>query len=195
MNIGIDIDDTISMTFENAVKYAEVYVRDVLKREPIIDMSKVKDHYYIRDMYGLTTDEADKFWDDYYVRIIENVKPKPFSVEIINKLRDEGNRIIIITARWSRNGISAFDISKKWLDEYGIKYDKIYTDIEVKDEIAVNEKIDLFIDDSFNQCKVVTKSGIKSYLFDSETNRHIVPDQHIERVLSWEEIYNKTKRM
>ena len=195
MNIGIDIDDTISMTFENATEYAKEYIKNTLGKEPIIEMSNVKDHYYIRDMFGLTDEEADKFWDDYYVRIIENVKPKPFSVEVINKLKEDGNRIVIITARWSKNGVSAFDISKKWLDKQGIQYDKLYTDIEVKDEIALDEKIDLFIDDSISQCNVVTNAGIKSYLFDSNTNKHINPDKKIERVLSWDEIYNKVKVM
>ena len=195
MNIGIDIDDTISNTFESATYYAEKYVTEILKREPVKDISKVKDHYYVRDMFGLTDEEDDRFWEEYYERIIENVEPKPSSVEMINKLSEEGNRIVIITARWSKNGISAFDLSKKWLDKQGIKYDKLYTDIEIKDKTAINEKIDLFIDDSISQCNVVTSAGIKSYLFDSETNRHINPDKDIERVLSWDEIYKKTKTM
>lgn len=195
MNIGIDIDDTISNTFESAKNYAEEYIKNELKKEPIMDISKVKDHYYIRDMFGLTTEESDYFWKKYYNRIIENVKPKASSVEMINKLREDGNKIIIITARWSDEENDAFKISEKWLKKNGIKYDKLYTGIEIKDETAIKEKIDLFIDDSINQCKVVTSAGIKSYLFDSETNRHINPDEAIERVFSWDEIYNKTKLM
>ena len=195
MNIGIDIDDTISNTFESAKNYAEEYIKNELKKEPVMDISKVKDHYYIRDMFGLTTEESDYFWKKYYNKIIENVKPKASSVEMINKLREDGNKIIIITARWSDEENDAFKISEIWLKKNGIKYDKLYTGIEVKDETAIKEKIDLFIDDSINQCKVVTEAGIKSYLFDAETNRHINPDKAIERVFSWDEIYNKTKLM
>ena len=80
MNIGIDIDDTISNTFESATYYAEKYVTEILKREPVKDISKVKDHYYVRDMFGLTDEEDDRFWEEYYERIIENVEPKPSSV-------------------------------------------------------------------------------------------------------------------
>lgn len=195
MNIGIDIDDTISNTFESAVDYAKEYIRDVLKREPIIDMSNVRDHYYIRDMFGMTDEESTRFWKEYYERIVENVKPKTSSVEMINKLKEDGNKIVIITARWSDDEVDAFKISEAWFKKYGIKYDKLYVGIEKKDETALNEKIDLFIDDSINQCEVVTKAGIKSYLFDSETNKHIKPDKDIERVLSWDEIYNRVKTM
>ena len=195
MNIGIDIDDTISNTFESATYYAEKYVREVLKREPVKNMANVKDHYYIRDMFDLTDEEATNFWKEYYERIVENVKPKTSSVEMINKLKEDGNRIVIITARWSDDEIDAFKISEEWFKKYGIKYDKLYVGIERKDGTALNENIDLFIDDSINQCRIVTNAGIRSYLFDSETNRHICPDKEIERVLSWNEIYNKIKAM
>ena len=115
MNIGIDIDDTISNTFESAKNYAEEYIKNELKKEPVMDISKVKDHYYIRDMFGLTTEESDYFWKKYYNKIIENVKPKASSVEMINKLREDGNKIIIITARWSDEENDAFKISEIWL--------------------------------------------------------------------------------
>ena len=37
--------------------------------------------------------------------------------------------------------------------------------------------------------------GIKSYLFNSETNKHINQIKNIDRVYSWEEIYSKSKAL
>ncbi len=195
MNIGIDIDDTISDTFESAIVYAKEYINNELKREPVIDMTKVRDHYYIRDMFGLSHDEAENFWTKYYTKIINNVKPKKLSVEMINKLKEEGNNIIIITARWNGEEIDAFKISENWLKKYNLNFDKMYVGIENKAEIAVKENIDLFIDDSIRNCEEVSAVGIKSYLFNAETNKHINQDNNIDRVYSWEEIYSKSKAL
>lgn len=195
MNIGIDIDDTISDTFESAIIYAKEYIKNELKREPVVDMTKVRDHYYIRDMFGLSYDEAEDFWTKYYTKIINNVKPKKLSVEIINKLKEEGNNIIIITARWNGEEIDAFEISENWLKKYNLNFNKMYVGIENKAEIAVKENIDLFIDDSIRNCEEVSDVGIKSYLFNAETNKHINQDNNIDRVYSWEEIYSKSKAL
>lgn len=193
MNIGIDIDDTISNTFERAVIYAEDFIKNELKREIKVDVSKVVDHYYIRDMFGLTNEEAEAFWTKYYTKIICNVEPKVLSAEMINKLKEEGNKIVIITARWCDKGIDVVEISETWLKEHGINFDKIYTGIENKAEIAVKENIDLFIDDSIRNCEEVSSAGIKSYLFDSKINQHVNVPENIDRVYSWEEIYSKSK--
>ena len=195
MNIGIDIDDTISDTFESAIIYAKEYIREELKREPNIDMSKVRDHYYIRDMFDLSHEEAEAFWEKYYTKIIDNVQPKKFSVEMINKLKEEGNNIIIITARWNGENINAFEISEKWLKKHNLNFDKMYVGIENKAEIAIKEDINLFIDDSIRNCEEVSAAGIKSYLFNSETNKHINQHENIDRVYSWEEIYSKSKAL
>ena len=193
MNIGIDIDDTISDTFESAIVYAKEYIKNELNKEPVIDMTKVRDHYYIRDMFNLSHEEAEEFWVKYYTRIVENVKPKKFSVEMINKLKLEGNNIIIITARWDGENIDAFEISKKWLEKYNLNFDKMYVGIENKAEIAIKENIDLFIDDSIRNCEEVSAVGIKSYLFNSKINQHVNVTGNIDRVYSWEEIYSKSK--
>lgn len=193
MNIGIDIDDTISDTFESAIIYAKEYIENELKRNPVIDMTKVRDHYYIRDMFNLSNEEAEDFWVKYYIKIIDNVKPKNLCVEMINKLKEEGNKIVIITARWNGENIDAFKISENWLKRYNLNFDKMYVGIENKAEIAIKENIDLFIDDSIRNCEEVSAVGIKSYLFNSETNKHISPNEKIDRVYSWEEIYNKNK--
>ncbi len=46
-------------------------------------------------------------------------------IKIINKLYDEGNKIIFFTARGSATGIDWEDITKKQLDEWQVKYHEL----------------------------------------------------------------------
>lgn len=68
-------------------------------------------------------------------------KATPFSerIALVNKLYEEGNRIIVNTARGSTTGINWYSITKEQLDNWNLKYH----------ELHVGKKIDadLFIDD------------------------------------------------
>lgn len=60
------------------------------------------------------------------------------SLDKINKLYDEDNRIVYWTARGSRSGIDWYEFTKKQLIEWGAKFhelrcDKPYYDIFVED--------------------------------------------------------------
>ncbi len=52
------------------------------------------------------------------------------------------------------------------------------------------ENVDVFIDDSFSNCKRVTDGGIKSFLMDSRANRDL-SDERIDRIFSWPHLYMK----
>ena len=193
MNIGIDIDDTISNTYETAMPLAMGYIKNVLKLDVKLDYTKVIDHNYIRDGLGLKNDEDKLFWKKYYYEVLENVKPKQFAVEAIQKLRNQGHKIVIITARWDDNEISAYNVSKSWLDDNKIPYDKIIVGANKKAPIAKEEKIDVFIDDSVRNCEEVSSEGIKSYLFSTEVNEHYDMKKAV-RVNSWKEIYDDIQK-
>ena len=52
MNIGIDIDDTISNTFETFLPYLEKFVTQNLNRELNLNLSSKTDYYNITEKYG-----------------------------------------------------------------------------------------------------------------------------------------------
>jgi len=54
-----------------------------------------------------------------------NSTPIKERVDFFNNLKEQGNTIIIWTARGSRSGIDYSEITKKQLDEWGVKYDDI----------------------------------------------------------------------
>ena len=55
----------------------------------------------------------------------EEAKPFPKVVKRINELYDEGHHIIISTSRGHWSGENWLEFTKKQLDEWGCKYDKL----------------------------------------------------------------------
>ena len=66
--------------------------------------------------------------------------PFPYMVETVNRLYDEGNYIIIMTARGRGSGIDWTDLTKQQLSDWGVKYHEI-------EPMFHKPNADIFIDD------------------------------------------------
>ena len=194
MNIGIDIDDTISNTFETFLPYMQKFVEQDLNRKLDLNLSSRTDYYNIMEKYNLSEEEARTFWVSYYVEILESVKPKEAAVEVINLLKEKGNKIYLITARFDDGIVNVKAITEKWLEVNKINYDKLIINSHNKLEIAKQEKIDIFIDDSIRNCEMVSSGNIKAYMFSTQNNSYY-ENENIEKVVSWNELYEKIKEV
>ena len=194
MNIGIDIDDTISNTFETFLPYLEKFVCQDLNRKLDLNLSSRIDYYNIVEKYGLSEEEARVFWTKYYVLMLENVKPKENAVEIINKIKSKGNKIILITARIDDEIVDARAITEKWLEVNKINYDKLIINSHNKLEIAKEEKIDIFVDDSIRNCEMVSSGNIKTYMMLTKNNEYY-ENENIEKITCWNEFYENVKEV
>ncbi len=70
----------------------------------------------------------------------ENAIPIPFMIEQVNCLYDEGNYIIVQTARGKGSGIDWSELTKKQLDGWGYKYHELFP-------MFCKPTADIFIDD------------------------------------------------
>ena len=195
MNIGIDIDDTISETFETLLPYAQKYTIEDLKRESKVKIdSNMANHFYIVYMNGWNEQEAMDFWSKYYAEILREVNIKKFAKEVINKLKQEGHKIYLITARWDMPNDDVKEITRKWLEENKVEYDKLIINASDKLQLAKENNIDIFIDDSFKNCKTIAdNTKAKVYMMTSRVNGSF-EDENIKRVYSWPEIYDLINR-
>lgn len=193
MNIGIDIDDTISNTYETLLPYLENYIKNILKKDFYNQESKI-DYYRLQDRYGITKEEENQFWIDNYVEIMEKVVPKKSSVEIIKKIKDKGNKIFLITARLENPLVDIIELTEKWLRKYNIEYDKLIINSHNKLEIAKKENIDIFIDDSVRNCEMLANGNIKTYMLLTKNNE-FYENEKIIKVNSWDEFYNDIKEV
>lgn len=189
MNIGIDIDDTISDTYETMFPYAQKYTIEELQKNGKVDNKYNATHLYIETMHNWNEEEAEAFWNKYFKIMLPQIRVRKFAVETIKKLA-ENNKIILITARWEDEKGTIQKITEKWLEDNDIVYDKLIVNAQDKLKIAKENNIDLFIDDSFKNCQEVSSGGIKALIMDSRNNT-TYNDEKITRVYSWPHVYQE----
>lgn len=159
LKIGIDIDNVISNFDEKLLKEYLNHDKQ-LRNTGIINEKAI----YIRNgMFDWTEDEEKEFYKNNIERIVKNLKVKDGAKEYIDKLRQEGHYICIITGRDNGEYHDPYGMTKEWLDNNLIQYDKlILTNSYTKNEKAIQcleNNIDVMIDDSIGNCKCCIESG------------------------------------
>lgn len=193
MKIGIDIDDTIADFYEVAFAYAQKYTIEELGRSAEAQDYTAKHHTYLNAMHGWSKEEEMNFGHQYYQDILALEKPFTFAVETIQKLKSDGHEIVIVTARYPEDNFDVEKATLKWLEENNIVYDEIVLDASDKAKVAVEKNIDVFLDDSFQNCVAVANKGIRAFIMNTRMNKSLVDDK-IERVYSWPDFYSKIKK-
>ena len=192
MNIGIDIDDTISNTYDILFNYAQKYTIVDKNRQLKHVNRNATTHMYATTFHNWSSEEETEFFNKYYGNILKEVKPKMFSAEIINKLKSEGHKIYLITARFKVETADVKGLTLKWLKENNIKYDELIMNIEDKLKMAKEKKIDIFVDDSIKNCEAIANGNIKTFMMDSIVNINY-QNEKVKRVYSWPHLYQEIK--
>lgn len=185
MRIGIDIDDTICNTWDFVIPYLSRYFNIS------IDNLKNSDKIYY-EACNTTPIEYCKFSKKYYPSIALKYKIKPNVRKVLKKLKEDGHEIIFITARSNNGFYDPYKTSLKYLNKHKIPYDKLIVNAKEKAPICLEEKIDLFIDDSIRNCTEVANKNIPVLLFDANFNKKCTL---FKRVFSWKEIYIEIERV
>lgn len=125
MNIGLDIDNVIS-SFDNALLKKYLKHDKHLRNTGIINENA---RNIRRGMFDWSKEEDEKFYKENIERIATNLKPVNRASETIKKLKEDGNKIYIITGRENGEYTKPREMTKSWLEKYNIEYDKlIFTD-------------------------------------------------------------------
>lgn len=186
MNIGIDIDDTISNSSEIFIKYAKLY-----NKENHINFKINTKELNQEKAFGWNEFHQKNFLKKYLNKVLNDTKPKKNAVSVINRLKDNGIKIIIITARSNSELQNIYDITENWLKIKNINFDKLIVDSKNKELDCIKNNIDIFIDDNYKICEEVNKKAyIPVFLFNTRYNFNY-KNLNIERVFNWNEIYMK----
>ncbi len=184
MNIGVDIDDTLSKTTDYLYDKAIAFSRNALHREPVIN----REEKFPRCL-GWSREEVMKFFNEVFEKEVLNIPPLEEAREYLKKLKEEGYKIFIITARDSFHLTDPYEKSLKWLEKNDIPFDKLIVGSKYKSEVCQKERIDIMIDDSFHQCSYIADHlKIKVFMMASFNNN--VAYKGITRVHDWQEIYH-----
>lgn len=192
MKYGLDLDDTLADTASVINKYAIKFDKEYLNGNgDLQDINNSKSYYYFAEGLNWNKENIAKFFEIYYLDILKEVKIKPFVKETINKLKKEKNEVYIITARRKREGEIVEKITNEWLNNNGILYDELFINIKEKSKIVNQLKIDIFIDDSYENCiDVKTNTDAKVYMLSTKYNTGIL-DKQIERINNIYELISK----
>ncbi len=184
MNIGIDIDDTITHTYETLLPMVAVRYG--------MNLKKLRMQSPSYKMLRKTLPNYDRFASENYPSMAKIVPLREGVIDVLSKLREQGHKIIFITARNRDEYVDPYKISCDFLNMNGVPYDKLLVNVVDKAKQCVVEGIDLFIDDNNDNCRSVKKTGIETWQFGTVFTQKI---NGIDRVTNWDEIYNRIQEM
>lgn len=188
MRIGVDIDNVISTFNEELL---EEYIKH---NEELGYSNEINENadYITRGMFNWAEGEVEAFYRDNIERIVNKLSVKDGAKEYIDKLKNDGHSIYIITGRDNGEHSDPYNNTKKWLDDNAIYYDKLIltnaykNDEHGKSEKCIENNVDIMIDDSVHICRDCIDYGITTLLMDTPYNKQV---NDIPRVHNWKEIY------
>lgn len=196
MRIGIDIDGVITDVGKFQLEYGSKFYFEKYHKS-------IKNHkgYEVSDIFDVSKEMDDEFWNQYFIDYSKNASPRGFASEVMKKLKENGNELYIITARgnylFHSGSVMSYDENKKvvlnWLEKNGIIYDKIIFSPEDKLQICKENHIDLMIEDKPRNIEMISKE-IPVICFHNEYNESI-QGENITRCYSWYDIYSKISNL
>ena len=189
MNIGIDIDGVLLDLERFAIDYGTKFCI-----EENLNLKINIQEYWEGLKFNWTEEQENKFWNKYIIKYFKQYQPREFASEIIKKLKKEGNKIYIITAR-NEEGLpqeeygKSQEITKTWLNENNIEYDKlIFTPDSEKLEQCLKNNVEIMIEDSPTNIKNISEK-IPVIKYNCSYNENIL-GKNIITTYSWYQIYD-----
>lgn len=195
MNIGIDIDgvltDVRQFIIEEGLKYCEKN-----KKGKLVNINGFNSD----DIFDWGKEADTDFWVKNIFYYAENNPVIEGASENIQKLKDDGHKIYIITARWlttdeadelfeGNPGEKMRNTVKNWLAKNNIIYDKLIFSGSDKLNSIIENNIDVMIDDSPKN--VMQLSQFTKVLCYNWTYNREVEGKNIYRCNNWNETYSK----
>lgn len=105
------------------------------------------------------------------------------AIKVVNKLKQQGNVICIITRRSRDRNINLEDNLKKWFNNNNLLFDEIYTDASNKGKLCKDNNIDLLVDDLYENIISCINEDVKVILFNKNK------DYKGLKTTSWNKVY------
>ena len=191
MKLAIDLDECVADTFEVDLATCYLYNKrnNLLKKSFYLPVSS-----HAPRVFEMSLQEEEKFFIEQRKLVIEKklLRPKYLAKEIINKLYDENNEIIIMTARNDKYWKNAAKESAAWLDENGIKYSKVIANCLNKGQACKENNVDILVDDNLYLIKQANSYGINTITYWSPFNKKYKDKLNVF-ASCWPEVYDKVK--
>lgn len=193
MRIAIDVDGVLIDMGNYLLEYGSKYFLDKYNI-PI----KFPNGYEISEMFLVSPEKDHEFWLAHIYHYGVTYEARYGAAEIIKKLKEEGNEIIIMTARGGteENTLPKEEMQelvKSWLKRNDIVYDELVFSEEDKLSYCQDMNIDIMVEDKPRNVTMIS-SHIPTICYNALYNQFI-EGQNIHRVYSWAHIYQKIKEI
>lgn len=176
MNIGIDIDNTITET--------SLLANYLVKNDNRYDENQ--------DYHNLSKADLMDFLTRYLEEIVYNVKLKPHVTTVLNKWHKLGYKIIFITARGAEKtdglvNLKTLCLTSMYFEKMNIPFDEIVFFKDSKEGAALDYKLDIFIDDKEQVLNEMKKANVKTLrMVENDKSNHIVVKNwfEIEKIIA-----------
>lgn len=187
MRIGIDIDGVLTDIEQWQLDCGGKFFSKLNKS--VVN----KDGYEITEIFNVSDELDSQFWNEYLYEYVTKEPSRKYASEVIKKLKDSGNEIYIVTARYltdrnTEDGQRMRKIVIDWLEQENIAYDKIAFAPEDKLQICLENNIDVMIEDKVENIEKKS-TRLPVICFHAGYNKHCKND-NIYRAYTWYDIYN-----
>ena len=189
MRIGVDLDGVIFDTEKEFRVYSELYDILDLKRNSKMDNKELR----FQERFSWSKEEIDGFLKKYHDKIIQGANFIPGAKTVLRKLKEEGNQLIVITARGGFNKNMIAKTEERLKKEEMDIFEKYYWASENKEEICKKENIDIMIDDFNRNCEKIAKEKIKVIYMKAAPSYDLEENEYIKVLYNWGEIYRYIK--
>lgn len=192
MNIGIDIDNTITYTRETISDYVRIFAAEN-NLTANIDLN----YYNLEKSLNWDTATLADFLSAYLKDIYQQVQAKPYALDVIKELHC-CHSIILITSRNQRDPVIK-STTLEWLSHHQVEYDELVMNNTAnmhhfsKLEACLDYHIDVMIEDHHDLSLELSKI-IPVIMFDYPYNAHLKVN-NITRVGSWLEVKQAIEAM
>ena len=190
-----DLDDTVCDTDSYSEEYISKFI--IENNLPYKKLLKIQG---LLKKIDWDLDTALNWYKKYGDEMMGKFPCKENALKVINQLYDSGNRIVIATARATDWHSDPENVTKRWLEEVGLKYHKLYIGRVDKEVICNEENADVFIDDDVDITKRVAsyfcecgKSTSKTFLMTTGYNKKLRVANGVIRINSFKEFANNLK--
>lgn len=186
ITIGIDIDDTITNSYNKIIDYTCNYYN--YDKDYVLNNKLTYDFFVNNESFP----NYEEFVFNNYEKILYDVELKENVKETLDLLHDMGYKIIFITARNDKEYRESYNFTYEYLKRNNIYFDEVYTNVSNKGKFCKEHNVKLFIDDSISNCIKVNNEGIYPLLFTNIYNEHC---NLFDRLNNYNELMNIIKTL
>lgn len=184
MIIGIDVDGVLLDYEKGMLANAEIFDIEKCRGNGKIYLDK----YFAQDKYDWTDIEKETFIKENLGKISKESNIMPGAKYVLNKLKEMGHKLIIISSRGKEED-NMIDIVMQKFNKENINFDKYYWKENNKLNICKEENVDIMIDDSPTICKSMSDNKIKAIYFRGIRGCDLEENEYLKEVSNWGEIY------